>query len=202
MSYFCRGIQSGSWDASTRCSEARRLLTPEAVWSCGLSGKTSKRWRPTTCARTVLVACAHALLVALHGRSGQRDDGDVACAWVFLEQAGGGHAVDAWQAHVHQDQFNRLGAGHSQPLLCGRGAQGRVTCAFQDGQRELQVGWRVFDDEDAGHDVAVCPHRFGISRVALAGSRVYREQAWLREKLLKVFTRWTNKRGWVGALAA
>jgi len=46
MSYFCTAIVSGTLSRSTRSSEARRLLTPVAAGSSGLSGKISKRPRP------------------------------------------------------------------------------------------------------------------------------------------------------------
>jgi hypothetical protein len=55
-SYFCTAIASGAPVATTRTSEARRLLTPVAAGSSGLSGKTSKMPRPTIVVRAVIVA--------------------------------------------------------------------------------------------------------------------------------------------------
>ena len=56
MSYFCTAIVSGSFERSTRCREAPRFRTPSASGSAGLSGKASKRYRPTSSSRVRPVA--------------------------------------------------------------------------------------------------------------------------------------------------
>jgi hypothetical protein len=64
MSYFCTAIVSGLLSSRTRSSDARKLLTPVAAGSSGLSGKTSKMPRPTISSRFVMVAARYASLTA------------------------------------------------------------------------------------------------------------------------------------------
>jgi hypothetical protein len=56
MSYFCTAIVSGFAVFRTSSSEARRLPTPVAAGSSGLSGNTSKMPRPRTSSRRIMVA--------------------------------------------------------------------------------------------------------------------------------------------------
>src|SRR5467141_1439963 len=55
MSYFCTAMASEVLSWSTRCREVRRLRTPVAEGSLGLSGKTSKTPRPKISSRFVMV---------------------------------------------------------------------------------------------------------------------------------------------------
>src|SRR5206468_10563309 len=69
MSCFWTGMVSGTRFANTRSSEALRFRTPVACGSSGLSGKTSKRPRPRTSSRFVIVARRYASLAATIFRS-------------------------------------------------------------------------------------------------------------------------------------
>jgi hypothetical protein len=63
-------IVSGARDVSTRSSDARRLRTPSASGSSGLSGNTSNSGRPIIWARVVSVAARYASVAAKIVRSG------------------------------------------------------------------------------------------------------------------------------------
>jgi len=60
MSYFCTAMVSEVLSWSTRCREVRRLRTPVAEGSLGLSGKTSKTPRPRYLRGFVMVAWRYA----------------------------------------------------------------------------------------------------------------------------------------------
>ena len=80
MSYFCTAIVSAARVASTRSSDARRLLVPVAAGSSGLSGKTSNSPRPSVSSRVVCVARRRASVAATivkRGASGQEHEQDV-----------------------------------------------------------------------------------------------------------------------------
>ena len=96
----CTAIWSGRRLATTRSIEARRVLTPLAAGSSGLSGKTSNNPRPRMASRSVIVARRYASLTATivnrGGRSTRNGAGD---AWKSASKSGslggkgGGRAI-------------------------------------------------------------------------------------------------------------
>lgn len=79
-SYRWTGIRSGAPVASTRSSEARRLRTPVAAGSSGLSGMASNSGRPTMSARRCIVAASQGSDASSMTNSGDSTRWAVVCA--------------------------------------------------------------------------------------------------------------------------
>src|SRR5258707_9518674 len=105
----------------------------------------------------------HRLLpVARHGVRGQRDHRDRAGLGGRLDPAGRLPAVQARQAHVHQDEGGRLRARHRHPLLAVDRDGDLVAAPGEPTGEHVAVHLVVLDEEDLGHQAP------GLRRAKLA----------------------------------
>src|SRR5262249_32887185 len=73
---------------------------------------------------------------------------------IRLELARSLPAVNARQAHVHQDQRGRLGSDHREPALAVDRREDLVATALQAPREHVTVHLVVLDQQDLGHQRA------------------------------------------------
>src|ERR1700753_541623 len=99
-------------------------------------------------------AFADAVLVALHGKGGDGDDGNGAQLRIVLDPLGDLEAGDLRQLDVHQDQIGAHLADEIELLVAVAGARGLIAVRFQQIAKELHVELVVLHDQDGlGHPI-------------------------------------------------
>ena len=93
-------------------------------------------------------AFADALLVALHRKRGDRDDGNGAQFRIVLDPARDLEAGDLRQLDIHQDQIGAQLADEIERLETVAGAGGLIAMRFQQIAKELHVELVVLHDQD------------------------------------------------------
>src|ERR1700742_3064098 len=93
-------------------------------------------------------ALADALLVALHGKGRDGNDGNGAQLRIVLDPAGDLEAGDLRQLDVHQDQIGPHLADQIERLVPVAGARGLIAMRFQQIAKELHVELVVLHDQD------------------------------------------------------
>jgi hypothetical protein len=88
------------------------------------------------------------LVVALHREGGERDDPDVAGAFVGLEFARERESVYAGQGYVHEDQFWQSVGEDDLRLLGVPSLEDLVALEFEQFGNEFEIGGVVVNDED------------------------------------------------------
>src|SRR3954471_8950442 len=169
MSYFCTAIVCGAPVSSTVFSEARRLLTPSACGSSGLSGKTSKSPRPTISSRRVSVASRYAPVTpTMRNSRSSTSMGTGACS-NSARRSGSSNAppIDRRpEGNVPQAGETSMGDWSSREHLEAAGGEARdrevrARAGQRDGRageavQELEIAGVVLDRErDAADDAAV-----------------------------------------------
>src|SRR5216684_382881 len=110
----------------------------------------------------VAARCDRLLPVARHGVRGERDHRDRAGLRGGLDPAGRLPAVQARQAHVHQDERGRLRARHRHPLLAVDRDGDLVAAPGEPTGEHVPVHLVVLDEQDLGHQAR------GLRRATLA----------------------------------
>ena len=97
---------------------------------------------------------ARALAIRLHRERGHCDDRDLLRPRLLADRAGNGPAVELRQQEVDQHRVRTLAPGQLETGHAIRGGEGLVSRAADDAPRDVEVVGLVFDDEDAGHQLA------------------------------------------------
>src|SRR5262249_22007031 len=96
-------------------------------------------------------ALSDALLIALHGKRGDGNHGNLAQFFVVLEPARYLKTGDLGQLDVHQDQIGAPLAGNLQSFDAAAGLQRLIAVSVQEIVKELHVELIVLHDQHGGH---------------------------------------------------